>query len=48
MILLLLSRLDVTRDNVASDKSEGELEQTEADEKMMLQMETSRCEMAAQ
>ena len=33
---------------MASDKSEGEMEQAEADEEIVLEEETSRSEMAVQ
>ena len=33
---------------MASDKSEGEMEQVEAEEAMVPEEETSRCEMAVQ
>ena len=41
-------RDDVTWDNVASDKSEGKMENNEADEEMVLEEETSRFEVAVQ
>ena len=40
--------LDVTRDKMASDKSEGEMEQAEANGEMALEEETSRCVVAVQ
>ena len=33
---------------MAADKSEGETEQAEADEEMVIEEETSRCEVAVQ
>ena len=41
-----LSRLDVTRDKVASDISEEGMKQTEAVEQMMLEGKNCRCDEA--
>ena len=44
----LLSGLDFTKHYAASDKSEGEMEHSEADEQMGLEEETTRFEVAVQ
>ena len=42
------SRFDETKDNVASDYLEGEVDQVEAYEEMVLEEEPSRCEKPVQ